>query len=274
MAEYLKRALRELEGPGWESRGRLVRALAAQRGRGDTLSALTAGAAGGELRDGADPLAYMMSEAKNDQALAFKRYQMQRQADRDRIQDEQFDTRLLADAINASRKGGRFKTSSSERTSVRNLAEQRRSVKDLAARFKPDYARMAVPGGRRLANYFAGEWGLGTDAAKEAQGWWSDWDALYTLPERNEQFGATLTENERISWRQANIQGEQDPKQIARKIKVIQDIFDRKMTRAAEYFSDSNLPDSAYNSIFGDFEDEPSAPTAPTGKYTVISVEQ
>jgi len=58
-----------------------------------------------------------------------------------------------------------------------------------------------------------------------AQKWWSDWDKVYNLPERNKAFGATLTPHEVAAWDGANIGPNMDPRQIEAGFKTIMGII-------------------------------------------------
>ncbi|GAF97644.1 unnamed protein product, partial [marine sediment metagenome] len=266
MAEYLKRALAQRQPNDPQARQGLIRALAASQGMGGVMSTLSGGEVGKDLQRGADPLAYAMSEQAGDRKLARENAGMERQAQRDVAEDAWRAGRLRNDALRArnTRSGTPMRITKGEREQLLADKQMLGNARQLVGSFKPEYAQGAFPGARTASNFLAGSLGMGTDEMKEAQGWWSDWDLLYTLPERNEKFGATLTPSEAKAWRLANIQGEQDPQQIRRKQQVMIDIMESKMASNAEFYADTNLSDNQYNSIFGDTQPSTSGGT---GKY-------
>ena len=87
MAEYLKRALGDLQPLPFEPRAGLARTMAARQGRGDVISALSGGALGAELQGGPDPREYLMGEIAGDRKLALTRAKLEREAQRDQMSD-------------------------------------------------------------------------------------------------------------------------------------------------------------------------------------------
>jgi len=90
MAEYLKRALGDLQPLPFEPRAGLARTMAARQGRGDVISALSGGALGAELQGGPDPREYLMGEIAGDRKLALTRAKLEREAQRDQMSDAQW----------------------------------------------------------------------------------------------------------------------------------------------------------------------------------------
>jgi len=127
------------------------------------------------------------------------------------------------------------------------------TVIDLSDSFKDGYAADFLPWMRSGKNWLA-SMDIGDQDSRDAYSWWSDWNLFYTLPERNDKFGATLTRNEQRAWKGANITPEDGPEEIRRKMDVVLGIMKDKHMIDAEMFKDSNLPDSAYESIFGGLE--------------------
>tara|TARA_R110000765_G_scaffold339441_1_gene429576 strand:- start:383 stop:1237 length:855 start_codon:yes stop_codon:yes gene_type:complete len=86
----------------------------------------------------------------------------------------------------------------------------------------------------------------------EKQNWWRDYEFLYTLPERNRLFGATLTASEAKSWRGASINEGMPDDQIQANLKTLKDLYSRssrKMIdeRRASFWSDG---------LIGEYEDQ------------------
>ena len=93
-----------------------------------------------------------------------------------------------------------------------------------------DPGQMPVPFGRTGAN-IAAQYGYGTEQTKQVQDWWAQFDRFYTLPERNELFGATLTPNEQQAWRAATISPEMTKEQIHGKMGRLIDIYNSVIQR-------------------------------------------
>jgi hypothetical protein len=98
--------------------------------------------------------------------------------------------------------------------------------------FKDDYAQTMsgklIPevGQSRLANTMA-SMGAGTKNQKEAADWWTAWNLIYTLPRRNQTFGATLTPTEKQSWFNSDINPSMSGEQIRKRLGVISALLKR-----------------------------------------------
>jgi hypothetical protein len=119
---------------------------------------------------------------------------------------------------------------------------------DLARNFKDDYTQKAGPGPQsRLVNT-AAAYGIGTQGTKEAADWWAGWNMIYTLPQRNATFGATLTPTERQSWAGSDINPAMDAKQIRSRVDEVTKILKRKAGLADKTYRaqgfDSNAMDA------------------------------
>jgi hypothetical protein len=112
------------------------------------------------------------------------------------------------------------------------LGEVRGVVDD----FKPEYAQptnlptgfvndlAAGMSGQDLMKYVSK---AQDQRSKEAMQWWARWRMSYTLPERDERFGATLTPNELRSWAEAeNVRLGGDPNEILTRITKLRDVMD------------------------------------------------
>ena len=98
----------------------------------------------------------------------------------------------------------------------------------------------------------------------EKQNWWRDYEFLYTLPERNRLFGATLTASEAASWRGASINEGMTDDQIQANLKTLKDLYSRsarKMIneRRASYWSDGLIAE--YEDQFSRFSGSANADT-------------
>jgi hypothetical protein len=69
--------------------------------------------------------------------------------------------------------------------------------------------------------------GLGTEGSKKAANWWAQWNQIYTLPQRNKAFGATLTPHERQAWAESDINPTMDAKIIRERAANIMKMFHR-----------------------------------------------
>lgn len=99
-----------------------------------------------------------------------------------------------------------------------NMGEIRKSFDDTYAGYK-------VPGARRLSNAMAANTPfLATQSQEDAQNWWATFNQIYTLPDRNELFGATLTDNEQAEWKRNAINENMTAKQIKDRL----DWYERK----------------------------------------------
>lgn len=203
-----------------------------------------------------DPVGYRQDAARQEQVRRYQQWQADQPPNR---------TGPLSRALSAmgsSEPDGykpRFKPTSSERGSAAELRSILDAGNNLYRSFDPEYGQIkamgyGVPRGRSISNWLAGE-GFGSEEAKKAQRWWSNWDRLYTLPIRNETFGATLTPSEQQAWKAANINENMDESQIRNNLKIILSILEKKMDTNAQLFQESELYGTNwYDSVFGGIE--------------------
>jgi hypothetical protein len=107
-------------------------------------------------------------------------------------------------------------------TKLANLAGDSAGTMQVMASFKPEYAGGALV--TPLKNY-AARYGLGSDKAKEAAQWWSDYEKMFALPERHAMFGSAFTETEKNAWRAANITPNMTAEQITTKLATLHQII-------------------------------------------------
>ena len=120
---------------------------------------------------------------------------------------------------------------------------------------KFDPGRAAIPFQRTASNFLA-QYGFGTDNSKDIQDWWALYNKFYTLPERNEKFGATLTPNEQAAWRDANIGPEMTTAQIKEKLGNLQKVMASWTQRMMKgYRADSHNPEAIEEFVGREFDD-------------------
>lgn len=90
-------------------------------------------------------------------------------------------------------------------------------VNRLSNSYKPEYSQIVGEYAgplNQIPNYIAQNWGVGNAETIPAGEWWADWQKVYTLPERNEKFGATLTDGEKAAWAAVDLNPSLTPGQI------------------------------------------------------------
>lgn len=112
-----------------------------------------------------------------------------------------------------------------DRTKLENMAQLVNGADDTMSTFKDEYAQRLGPGPQsKLPNALAAV-GIGTPGSKDAANWWGQWNLLYTLPQRNATFGATLTPHEKQAWAEADIgpsmSGAQIRDRVGRVLKIL-----------------------------------------------------
>lgn len=128
-----------------------------------------------------------------------------------------------------------------DRNKLENFSNLRTGTRGLLDTFEDGFSQTMsgklVPelGQSRLANTLA-TYGAGTKEQKKAADWWTNWNVLYTLPQRNATFGATLTPHEKEAWFGSDINPSMTPQQIRSRIQTIYDIIDRKAALAAKTY--------------------------------------
>jgi hypothetical protein len=109
----------------------------------------------------------------------------------------------------------------------------------------------------------------------DRQGWWREYELLYSLPERNRLFGATLTPNEQASWEGANINSGMKPEQIERHLatlkRIHKDVTRRMLDerKAMGWSTDlMNQYESSWNEYTG--QGQPASTTEEVTTETVV----
>lgn len=115
-----------------------------------------------------------------------------------------------------------------DRNKLENTASMINGADDLMNTFKDEYSQKLGPGPQsKFPNALAAV-GIGTNGSKEAANWWAAWNQLYTLPQRNATFGATLTPTEKASWAESDINPSIDSKTIRDRVSKILKIVKNK----------------------------------------------
>lgn len=158
----------------------------------------------------------------------------------------------------------------SEREALTDAADQLRSLGSLQSSFKSDFAGGGPLGGLATAGY---QWlgSLGSSKMQQDAAWWTDFNRLVDLPERNKVFGASLSSGEKASWEAAkNIKPGSDPKQVQDQLTKMQDILHRKLGARTEALEAEGFNPDAIRALSGSAAPQqaplptPSAP-APAG---------
>lgn len=101
-----------------------------------------------------------------------------------------------------------------DRNKLENMSSLIRSAEDTIGGFQDDYAQKLGAGPQsRLPNALSAL-GMSTDDMDKSANWWAQWKLLYTLPQRNATFGATLTPHEKAAWDEADINPSMKPDTI------------------------------------------------------------
>lgn len=115
-----------------------------------------------------------------------------------------------------------------DRTKLEDVASMINQAGESSSGFQDDFTQRFGPGPQsRLSNTLA-SMGVATDEGKKASDWWAKWNLIYTLPQRNATFGATLTPGERQSWYESDINPSMDAQQVRERIKKITRILEQK----------------------------------------------
>lgn len=133
------------------------------------------------------------------------------------------------------------------------------------SRFQDDYARIG-PMGRPLANS-AARYGFGTKQSKDAAEWWAEYNNLYTLPKRNETFGATLTPNEKKEWEENAISPNMSASQIRSRMGWYHRKWQEKSSMVQRNLKAANYDPDTIDTIF-------SSPTDAVGGQAPMSFEE
>lgn len=142
--------------------------------------------------------------------------------------DHVFQMLMAQAALEKADKTGTTKPSKltyADRTKLENMSQLVNGADDTMGQFKDEYSQRLGPGPQsKLPNAMAAV-GIGTQGSKDAANWWGQWNLLYTLPQRNATFGATLTPHEKQAWAEADIgpsmSGEQIRDRVSRVLKIL-----------------------------------------------------
>lgn len=117
----------------------------------------------------------------------------------------------------------------SERVALVDMAGQAKTLEDLSARFKDEYAGHGPLGAIKVdAAQKAGSWASPAD--QEMGAFWADFSKFIDLPERNKTFGASLSAGEKSSWEGAkNIKPTSDPALIRKTLGKMHSIIQDKL---------------------------------------------
>jgi hypothetical protein len=159
-----------------------------------------------------------------------------------------------------------------------NEASEVQGINLVTSNFKPQFAGAGVPGVRGVKNWVASK-GLGTEADKEAQQWWADWEKAYTLPTRNKMFGSALTAPERKAWAEANITKDMTPEQIQKNLETIEGLRQRALNRKKSYYVSKGADPDELDVLFGtdvgeSFDGSVATPEGPRSSRTKYYVGQ
>jgi hypothetical protein len=196
-----------------------------------------------------DPSLFLESLAQQEQVRRYQQWQADA-AREDRVGEMNSITGMLEELGDQAEGTGGWKATSSDRMEIINSRRVYEDIYSALNDFKDEYGQIGqfkygeleggIPRGRKIANWAAKE-GWGTEASKEAAKWWANWGRIYNLPERNEMFGATLTDPEKAAWASANISEDMTPDQIRTQIGKILEIMNNVFAEYRMTFQDSNL---------------------------------
>lgn len=134
------------------------------------------------------------------------------------------------------------------------------NLRTITGSFKDEYAKGAgtgsmIPYEGDLANWW-GKRAWAGEATREQAEWWSNYQNLYELPQRNEMFGSALTETEKQAWKDANIDPNMGAETIRNRLATLQTIAQKAMTRMARNHAAVYDPDWVMNAYGPYFQDE------------------
>lgn len=166
----------------------------------------------------------------------------------------------------ANKSGSQFKMTNSDRNKLENISQLTQNSSDLMDTFKPEYTQKLGPGPQSMFPNAAAAMGVGTEGSKDAANWWSQWNLIYTLPQRNATFGATLTPHEQRAWKESDINPSMSDKQIQERAgNVLKILKNKGVLMDKEYRAAGANPDvmDTYG-LGGDQSTPATKPTAPT----------
>lgn len=146
--------------------------------------------------------------------------------------------------------------------------EDARNFSTVKDDFKDEYSGYKLPGARALTNAMAARAPiLATEGQEKAQSWWAKYNNLYTLPERNALFGATLTDNEQEEWKKNAISENMTPTQIRERLEWYETKRREKLAALTRNFKSANYDPELIDTIFSD-------PTDAASGEEVIKVDE
>ena len=156
-----------------------------------------------------------------------------------------------------------MRTGSTRKLTPKNImdltseGQNARRFMKIANDFQDSYAGAGPLGtGRPLQNALA-RYGVGTGGGKEAANWWGDFNQIYTLPERNTLFGATLTENEKEEWEKNAINERMTAQQIRKRLDWYKSKYREKIPVMSQMMiAEGYNPEVVSGTLFLDDEDE------------------
>lgn len=139
-----------------------------------------------------------------------------------------------------------------------NMYLDAQNMGEIVSGFKDEYAGMKVPYARALTNSLAANVPLLTPkSAEKAQNWWATFNQIYTLPERNELFGATLTDNEQAEWKRNAISENMTAEQIRERLNWYETKRREKLPIMARNLKAANYDPELIDTIFSDLVTNP-----------------
>jgi hypothetical protein len=139
-------------------------------------------------------------------------------------------------ALAAAKVRGTYaKPSFSMLNDVSAKAETVAQVGNLLSGFQDKYTKtLGNTGPLNLLPNALAQRGIGTEASLEANDWWGNWQMNFTLPLRNQLFGATLTANEQAAWEGAGeINPSMDPNIVRQRIQTLKAAAESRLLRDA-----------------------------------------
>lgn len=131
-----------------------------------------------------------------------------------------------ADKAGGTKKG--FKMTVADRKKLEDTSGLITNADALSGTFEDGFTQQFGKGPQsRLSNTIS-NMGLGSDKMDKAAQWWSQWGLVYTLPQRNATFGATLTPSEQQAWKDSDITPSMDAKEVRKRMANITAILKRK----------------------------------------------
>jgi hypothetical protein len=139
----------------------------------------------------------------------------------------------------------------SEKNTLQEMTGEARALGALGQRFQPEFAGGGPLGGVATGVYQA-LGSMGTKGMQEDAAFWSDFQRLVDLPQRNAIFGASLTANEKSSWERAkNVSPKSDPDLVKKTLAEMQAISQRKVSEHGDALLAENFNPDAVRSLTG-----------------------